>query len=388
MSGKETLEVRGELLRWARETAGFSIPDAAKKVHLSADKLTAWEAEYGLPTPRQLEHLADVYKRPTATFFLEDPPHEPSPPPDFRTRPSETAGELTSATLFAIRRARRLQNVFQQLSELAVETEPAAAEITLSAEPEHSAQLGRGRLGIAMDQQISWRDQRVALNKWRAAVESTGVLVFQFSFSLSEARGFSLPGVVPAIVLNTKDAPTARIFTLFHEWAHLLLLEPGICIPDERHVSPPRANKVETFCNAFAGNLLVPKAYLEDRFTSPPGALSMQESVSRPANEFSVSRFVILRRLLDLGIVTSAQYQRYSGELNRSAGVQKRKKQSGGPSPAVKVVTQLGATFTSKILGMYNTGLIDPSQVCDYLSVRIKHVSKINALLPYEQRLN
>lgn len=221
---------------------------------------------------------------------------------------------------------------------------------------------------------------------WRAAVESTGVLVFQFSFPLSEARGFSLPGRVSTIVLNSKGAPAARSFTLFHEWAHLLLREPGICIPDERHAATPGANKVESFCNAFAGNLLVPQAILEERFASGR-QLETAEFVSQLAEEFAVSKFVILRRLLDVRFLTNSDYQQFSGQLSKGTRSDNTKKRSGGPSPAVRVVSELGPTFTSRVLDAYNAGMIDPSQVCDYLSVRIKHVSKINTLLPHEQQL-
>ena len=41
---------------------------------------------------------------------------------------------------------------------------------------------------------------------------------------IEDARGFSLTEVEPfVIVVNESDAPNAKIFTLFHEYGHILL---------------------------------------------------------------------------------------------------------------------------------------------------------------------
>ena len=70
-----------EVLRWARETARFSIENAASKINISEKKLHDWESssseEY--PSIKQAEKLAKLYRRPLAVFYL------PSIPKDFQT---------------------------------------------------------------------------------------------------------------------------------------------------------------------------------------------------------------------------------------------------------------------------------------------------------------
>jgi len=53
---------RPALLIWARESAGFSLPEAAAKLHMEDTRLAAWEAGDDTPTIPQLRNLADLYK--------------------------------------------------------------------------------------------------------------------------------------------------------------------------------------------------------------------------------------------------------------------------------------------------------------------------------------
>src|SRR5438309_359002 len=71
------------------------------------------------------------------------------------------------------------------------------------------------------------------LNAWIVAVEAHDVLVFQTGeVTLEEMRGFALDERrLPVIVLNAKDAPRGRIFTLMHELTHLMLGQDSVCDP-------------------------------------------------------------------------------------------------------------------------------------------------------------
>jgi len=76
-----------ELLRWAREDARYSIPEAAKKLNTSADRLLSFERGENRPTIKQLRNLANIYKRPLAVFFLPEPPKDFQAMRDFRRLP-------------------------------------------------------------------------------------------------------------------------------------------------------------------------------------------------------------------------------------------------------------------------------------------------------------
>ncbi len=75
------VEVKPELLRWARERARLPMETLLQRF----PKLREWEAGEAQPTFRQLEAFADTTAAPFGYFFLPEPPDEPLPIPDFRT---------------------------------------------------------------------------------------------------------------------------------------------------------------------------------------------------------------------------------------------------------------------------------------------------------------
>ena len=95
----------------------------------------------------------------------------------------------------------------------------------LSDDPEVLAERTREALGLTLRQQKEWQTAYDALNGWRAVLEEQGVLVFQATeVEVSEMRGFSLGDeTLPAVVVNIKDHPHGRVFTLLHEFVHLML---------------------------------------------------------------------------------------------------------------------------------------------------------------------
>ena len=77
MAKTATIDVDSELIRWARESSGLSVLQAAKRVGVKPRLFEEWEGTAGRPTARQLERLADAVKRPVATFFMPTPPMNP-----------------------------------------------------------------------------------------------------------------------------------------------------------------------------------------------------------------------------------------------------------------------------------------------------------------------
>jgi len=383
---RATIDVDVSLVRWARESAGLSVQAAAKKVGVKPAKFELWETA-GVPerpTATQLERLADAVKRPVATFFLPEPPAEPPLPADFRKPPTAKApAPLSYAARLAIRRARRPQAVFV---ELRVDTGDRGPRIVVSRNKPaaEAARAARELLGVSLEEQARWREAEVALKAWRSRLEELGLLVFQLAMPKEEVSGFSLSDTAPAIVLNKKDHHARRCFTLFHEWAHLLLGAPGLCFVEEGRAEGTDES-VEVFCNAFAGSLLVPMDALRRLDAqSANRRSSLEEAVEEGVRRFAVSRYVILRRLLTGNIITAASYRRLAARWDRKREEQGRKpstKKKGGPAPHVKTVSELGPGFVSRILRAHDRGLVSDLEIADYFALKLRHLEKVEALV-------
>jgi len=194
--------VKPDLLRWARDTAGFSIADAAKKARAKPHQLRSWERGEAPPTVVQLRKLANTYKRPLAAFYLPKPPKPLPSLRDFR-RPERAAQPQSPQLRLAHRQAIYRREVALELLEAVGESPP---DFPLSAhlrdDPEDTAAHLRQAIGVTAQEQARWRHRYKALKRRRPACEDRGVFC---EFPL------------PVIMLNIKDSPQRRIFTMLHE---------------------------------------------------------------------------------------------------------------------------------------------------------------------------
>ncbi len=378
--------VKPALLRWARETSGLATDEAAKKIGIKPERLAEWEDGALRPTVAQLRKAANVYRRPFAVFFLGDPPVRPVPLHDFRRLPAGTPTRLSSELLLDMRRARRRRAVaLYLLTDLDRPVPEFPLRVGLDDNAEEVAAQARAWLGVPLEEQSRWAGEYEPLSGWLAVLEARGILVFQTSdVPLEEMRGFSLnERRLPVIVLNAKDAPRGRVFTLMHEFTHLMLSQGGVCDPLRvgRHARTPD-ERIEIFCNRVAGAILVPRdALLGDPLVARlrgPRDWS-DEVLQQLADQFAVSREVVLRRLLILGRTTENFYDRRRREyLNQYQTLAARARERGGFAPLFRIaVRDNGRQYTRLVLEALDRGRITLADVSDYLGVRLKHLDDI-----------
>lgn len=385
--------VEPSVLIWARESIGKDVKDAARKLGKSTEFVEELEAGKKKPRLTQLEKLAQLYKRPLAALLLSTPPPPLPIPEDFRTLPPEEREPFSSETRLAIRRAIRIQRLATELTkELKEDISPRIAHTTLpegfedlTIKAEELAQKTRSEFGIEIEEQLhKWRSNSRAFKEWKLLIEDKNVLVFQIKMPLKETRGFSLPeDTLPAMVLNHSDSDNGKIFSLFHEYAHLMLNHGGIC--DMRHENRER---IEVFCNYFAGAFLVPKDALLNhelvRANSKKTEWTDEVLEKLSWREFKVSREVILRRLLILEHTTEKFYKnkreewRLQREEKEKEGKREKKGRRYKPTECIR---EKGVPFISLVLEAHSRDYITYSDVADYLGVRLQYLSKIEELV-------
>lgn len=387
MAKLQRAHVEPALLVWARKSIRLSVEEAARKLGVDTDRLATWETGEAQPTINQLRKAGNVYKRPLAVFFLSEPPADFSVPHDFRRLPDEEPLELSPEFVLALRQAHYRRRLAMELDEGGPRfPDHLVGSVAISSDVMAVAGQIRTLLDVPLADQAAWRDAWEALNAWKNAIETTGVLVFHFSgVEVEEARAFSLcEPDYPVIALNGKDAATARVFSLVHEFTHLLLGRGGCCDLREQGPSTSSNRRAEVFCNYVAGEVLVPQAVLRSHplvASAADGYPWTDEELLGLAREFSVSPEVILRRLVIAGKASHALYDsRRSDWL--AARVPREAQASGGflPFPR-RVVRELGKPFLRIVLSAYYREAITASDLSEYLGARLKHLRAIEGLL-------
>jgi Zn-dependent peptidase ImmA (M78 family) len=202
---------------------------------------------------------------------------------------------------------------------------------------------------------------------------------------IEETRGFSLTeGDIPVIVLNEKDSIRARIFSLFHEYGHLLLDKGGLCDMKEQNIPSDKAMSIEKFCNHFAGAILVPKDVLQNHRLLESKTLSTvwsDEDLKKLSKDFKISQEVILRRLVMLKLASLNFYQKKRKEWEAITKEEEKQIIRRRQKPPKKCIQENGVPMVSLVLESFRKDKITYSDVADYLAIQLKHLPKVEQLI-------
>jgi Zn-dependent peptidase ImmA (M78 family) len=383
-SGRNRALVKPALLFWARKSAGFDIGGAARKLKVSESRVAAWEDGSAEPSLAQLRKMASAYKRPLAVFYLPDPPKGFTTLRDFRTAAKEHSQASSPNLEIEIRRAHQRREAALDLAEtVGEEFTPFPVKAEIGSNYLDVAGHIRDVLGIPLATQFRWTEPYAALNSWKRAVEAAGVLVFQTeSLPIDQARGFSLSlHPLPVIALNPKETPRGRVFTLFHELAHLALRTGGVCDLHDRP-SSGEADRIEAFCNRVAGAALVPQSSMVDALA----ALGLEKETEWPdetlrllADHYAVSSDVALRSLVLANRYSASRYAARHAAFQKAWDSKKRKP---GPVPHFRrALGWSGHRFARMALAAYDRQRISSADLTEYLRVKVPEIDKIRTVL-------
>ena len=305
----------------------------------------------------------------------EVPKNEPGLPTDFRTI-NGVAPALSPKTLGGIYDAIERHSLIEDL--LADNPEIAAlAELPLAStddDPTLLAQRERERLDVSIAEQIGWPNVDDALSYWRTRVEEQGILVFSSRVPRQDCHGFSFgsESLAPVIFLNDEELPQAQIFTLFHEYAHLMLRDTALCLEREG----TDRGVTERFCNRFVAALLMPpdavaRAIVRAQATPDQDGWDL-ESIGQVARRLKVSRPALIIRLRDLGHDVGDLYEQAVAEWDTGTW----REPTGGTGFALyhyRLTKSLGTRYVSTVLNAHTRGVLSVAQVCELLGSRRTH---------------
>ncbi len=311
--------IQPELLRWACERAGLASADLEHKFPL----FSAWERGDAQPTLKQVEAFAKATYTPVGYLFLQEPPVEKVPIPDFRTVDNQYVGHPSPNLLDTIFVCQQRQEWYRNHARSMGETPLAfVGSATLRDDIVETAARIRSALGFDLNerrQMPTWTD---ALRHFIEQADERGVLVMcngvvynnnYRHLDPEEFRGFAMADdLAPLVFINGADTKAAQMFTLAHELAHIWLGQSAVS--DSQPTVVPEQH-VELWCNQVAAELLVPIKLMAQEFD---GTATLSDEVSRLARRFKVSALVVLRRIYDTGGLSRQQFwDAYKAEIQR-----------------------------------------------------------------------
>jgi Zn-dependent peptidase ImmA (M78 family) len=389
--------VNPEILKWARETAGLSLDDAAVKLEIGEargvppeKRLAAYEEGAREPSRPLLLRMAKQYHRPLLTFYLPARPKRGERGEDYRTLSPEDSPAQDALLDALIRDVRARQQMIRAAVEDEEEAVPLRFVASMSMRDGAGAVLKSIRETLDLDlrqyrrRQVGERPGGFAYLREQA--EKAGIYVLLMgslgshhtSLDVETFRGFALADeLAPLIVTNDEDAETAWAFTLLHELCHIWLGATGI---SGANASSP----VEQFCNDVAGQFFLPSneigALADLRGEEFENVVTKINNFAQPRNvsssmvAYKLYRERIIER--DLWSKLSAFY-RAQWLRARAARRERSREREGGPNYYVVRRHRLGSGVIKLARRMLADNIWSPSKAAKVLGVKPSNIYRL-----------
>lgn len=323
------------MLEWAVTRAGHDY-QAYLEEH---DNVRKWALGEKKPTLKQLEDFAHTLHVPLGYLFLAEPPREEMPIPMFRRVNDRLNIDIYDTVNILHDRQEWLRQYLMQVNGEELQF------VAVHNQNDNSANVCatmRQVLSLPIDWATKLATTEEVLNRLAGVMEEKGVIVNFNSIvgsnnhrtlSVEDCRGFALADkYAPFIFVNSKDAKAAQLFTLAHEFAHLLIgYSAGLGDLDIKNTPA-----TEQLCDAVAAEFLMPKALFDILWRAFPEDFV---SISRKSK---VSRYVAARCAKDYGYITQQEYWQYYQQWQQEP--QPVKKGTGGDF-YINTIRRMSRTF-------------------------------------------
>ena len=386
-----TVEVKPEILVWARETAGLRPEDAVKKLDIrdargtaALDRLYALETGEAAPTRPMLVKMSKQYRRPLLTFYLSEPPRSGNRGADFRTLPAgyseSQAAQVDALVRDLYTRQSMVRAVLEDEDEAEVVTFVGSGKVS-DGQPAVLKAL-HDLFDLDLEAYYDQPTVETAFKLLRDRAGTRGVFVllkgdlgsYHTAMDADVFRGFALADrVAPFIVINDRDSRAAWSFTLLHEMVHLILGQTGI---DGAKVG----TEVERFCNDVAGKFLLPEAELHSLEVPRSAGLAEKDRlISDFAQERNLSRTMVAYNAYRQSLIGRDDFEALS-DVFRQHWTQQRERtpgQEGGPSYYTLRRHRMGSELIGLVRRMMAARALSPSRAARILGVTPTQVYRL-----------
>ena len=344
----KTVEVpiNPEVLKWAINSSDYE----QHELFQTTKYLDKWLKGEKKPTLVQLGNFSKKIRIPFGYLLAKEPPEQIQTYTDYRTiknspikKPSRGLIETINDMEFKISWMRDYR--------ISIGAEEISA-IGMFSKRKYGISEMVSQIRVLLKLENDWAFHtgsfNEAYNLLKERIESLGVLVMKDALVLgnthrrldiNEFRAFILyDDYAPLIFLNGQDSKAGRIFSLLHEFCHLLMSKEDNIIVDP--------DNTEDLCNQVAARFLMPKEVL---FYLLESIDDIDSEIDILANKFKVSPLALARILYSLKVITLERYEQVYENSIKNYKLSKSNKGEGGNHYATKR-SNLSTEFTKAVL--------------------------------------
>ncbi len=370
----QSIKVNPEWIIWSRKSINYTTELASKKLKIKKSTLEEWETS-GVLTYKNLNKLAHLYDV-SPLLFLNNttPPKIEQYIKDYRTMNDKRI--LSNPDILKeIKHAKRKRGFLLDIAE----------KLNKNVEFKYYQEKAPNKTEIINIIKDSLDINAVKLNnynvnQWIREFESLNILIFKFyNIKPDDIKGYAFNNrQLPLIGINNRNSDKEKIFSLFNEYAHLLLGKDGISGDYNRE-------KEEELCNSIASEILLPSKEIKNIKIS-----NVNSIIRIVSTRYNANMETILYRLKNLKILSEEEMEeqlvkRVYNKDNKNTEQdsiekepdttkntpkkRKRSKQQRLKTIASKNVNQNGHLFIELLLEAYDEELINDLDLSNELGV-------------------
>jgi Zn-dependent peptidase ImmA (M78 family)/transcriptional regulator with XRE-family HTH domain len=345
----DTLHNLPNRLSEVRSFANLSQSELGKKLGVSTSLISHWEK--GTRTPSESQLMALAQHMGVALDYLLNATIRPRF--QFRARAtSPQRDEIEHALLDASMQVHFVDTAWRLAKKAPAPFSLRADFDSFDALPNITSHL---RDTLKLNRRVTLDELKQALSEWK---------IFVFDWAMPwHLSGLSFRGPFTVIFINSEHTRTRRLFTLAHEFAHVVFhlgredrqtrerLDAVASIASNR-------DDLEKQANAFAGEFLMPRADLQKLVKNYGTRLREPAGLEAAAQQFNVSRDAMFYRLTQLNVFRWTEKSSYfMGSFEP-------------PAPPVqrvsKIASQVDARFRDLALSLHQAGTISTGKLAEW----------------------
>lgn len=305
MSATERIQIKKEIYHWAFNESQKEEEEIINKF----PKITEWIKGDAAPTFKQLESFADFLKIPFGYLFLETPPETDIMEVEFRSINNKLPfiSKNLKDTITAMDIKRNWMSDYRKelgWSKLAIIEKFKQEKKNVIRD---DALLAKHLLGLKVNWFSEAKNYAEAYNFLKEILETNGIIVMQNGIvgnntrrklDIIEFRAFMLyDDIAPIIFINNNDSLSGKIFSLVHEYIHVLFEQEDVLVKED--IVKQKEN--EGYINQITAEFLMPAECIWVNWEQSKDAF---EQMNQLSNMFKVSETALAIKLKELKLIS------------------------------------------------------------------------------------
>lgn len=358
---KVDVTISKDILEWVM--GHIRMEDLSAKI---TQRLFQWYYGEKTPTFNQIEETSKATGIPLGYFFLTTPPTENLPILDYRTVDSLELQRPSRNLVDTIHNMEQVQDwAKEELISDGADPLVFVSSMSESTTVDEFVPYIRRLLELPVDWFAFSKSAEESFRMIRSKISGAGVIVMMNGIvgnnthrplAIDEFRAFAVvDDYAPLIFINSNDSTNGRLFSLLHEFVHILMGKSNFF--NDRYSAHGQVNKAEKICNAVAAEILVPDELFVRKWDEVITECDSEAAISALQKYFKCGMTVIARKALDHSFISNQLYNQISQLAVHLYNEQRKKaKENPGGNFYATAASRIDQRFFRMLVGSVAEG--------------------------------